>query len=93
MLDCHQKYELAENNMEHNLFYSSMARHASEHIDIAAWQAMVSHPFRLQAGSKGIDQRLCYLGSLLQVWEDAADIDMVKPWTLVLMLYFPQYSL
>ena len=44
----------------------------TEHIDEAAWLAMVSHPFRLQAGGQRIDQQLCYLGTLLQVWETAA---------------------
>ena len=46
----------------------------TEHIDEAAWLAMVSHPFRLQAGGQRIDQQLCYLGTLLQVWDDAADV-------------------
>ena len=45
---------------------------------------MVSHPFRLQAGAQRIDQQLCYLDRLLQVWEDAADVGMVKPWPPVL---------
>ena len=44
----------------------------------------MSHPFRLQAAAQRIDQQLCYLGSLLQVWEDAADVGMVKPWPPVL---------
>ena len=76
-LICHQKYDFAGNNMEHNLFHWCMAHHASEHIDVAAWQAMVRYPFRLQSGAKRIDQQLCYLGSLLQVWENAADVGMV----------------
>jgi hypothetical protein len=49
----------------------------TEHIDEAAWLAMVSHPFRLQAGGQRIDQQLCYFGTLLQVWDDAADIEPV----------------
>ena len=61
-----------------------MAHHATEHIDEAAWLAMVSHPFRLQAGGQRIDQQLCYFGTLLQVWDDAADVGMVKPWPPVL---------
>jgi hypothetical protein len=56
----------------------------TEHIDEAAWLAMVSHPFRLQAGGQRIDQQLCYFGTLLQVWDDAADVGMVKPWPPVL---------
>ena len=86
-LICHQKCEFAGNNMEHNLFHCPMAHHASDEIDLAAWQAMVSHPFRMQSGAKRIDQQLCYLGSLLQVWENAADVGMVTPWTLVLIKY------
>ena len=39
---------------------------------------MVSHPFRLQADAQRIDQQLCYLGSVLQVWEDAADVGMLE---------------
>ena len=71
-LICHQKYEYVGGNMEHNLFHCPMAHHATEHIDEAAWLAMVRHPFRLQAGGQRIDQQLCYLGTLLQVWETAA---------------------
>ena len=84
-LICHQRSEFAGNNMEHNLFHCPLAHHASDEIDLAAWQAMVSHPFRMQSGAKRIDQQLCYLGSLLQVWENAADVGMVTPWTLVLI--------
>ena len=84
-LICHQKYDFAGNNMEHNFFHWFMAHHASEHIDVAAWQAMVRYPFRLTSGAKRIDQQLCYLGSLLQVWENAADVGMVTPWTLLVM--------
>jgi len=86
-LICHQKYEWAGKNIEHNLFHCSMAHHVTDQIDKDTWQAMVKHPFRLQSGGPRIDQQLCYCGTLLQVWEDAADIGMVKPWSLVHMLY------
>jgi hypothetical protein len=67
--------------MEHNLFRCLITHHATEQIDRAAWEAMVSHPFRLQAGAQRIDQQLRYLGTLLQVWEDAGGLGRVKPWS------------
>ena len=52
-------------------------------IEYAVWKDMVSHPFTLQSGGKRIDQQLCYLGALLQGWEEAAalHVENVKPWT------------
>ena len=79
-LMCHQKYELAGRNMDHNLFHCIITHHATEQIDRAAWEAMVKHPFRLQAGAERIDQQLRYLGTLTQVWEDAGGLGRIKPW-------------
>jgi hypothetical protein len=83
-LVCHHNNNVAGNNMEHNLFHCPIAFHAAEQIEYGVWKDMVSHPFRLQSGGKRIDQQLCYLGALLQVWEEAAvlHVESVKPWTL-----------
>ena len=78
---CHQKYEFSGKNMGHNLFHCLIAHHATEQIDQAAWDAMVSHPFRLQAGAQRIDQQLRYLGTLLQTWEVAGGLGRVQPWS------------
>jgi hypothetical protein len=80
---CHHNNDVAGNNMEHNLFHCPLAFHAAEQIEYAVWKDMVSHPFTLQSGGKRIDQQLCYLGALLQGWEEAAalHVENVKPWT------------